>query len=522
MALRISTSVTQLGGTSCRPPFVRSLIALLASCWAGCTPPPPPDPDAADAPDEAETEVAESEAAAESSADTVDDVAETLSDAGADTTDATESSSDAADESDSDAVADALGDAEASGATCGDGVIGAGEECDPPGATDGGRSLCSSTCRVVDLLVVPPPADAGLSPPGRELLEGRHTVAATASGGAVVFVDKASKHVSVLAFGGSDTASAIVQPSVGASPAIAANPVIAASGGENFVAWNDFSIDGDGLGIALRKVGGSSAIAANASKLYAQFDPDLVFVGGELVVAWASNANVARGTDLYVRRFSTSLSPLAGEEELAVTLDAESDVSLAAFGTTYAAAWRAAFGGFESIQVKSGAKAWSLGMFDPGPYGARPALVALDATHLLVAFGKGDGTIGGAVLDTGTTGVVTASTLATGRSPALAVAGGRCFLSYRVDAVLGDPNAEELWLKELPWSASGGLDLTSVAMPLPREAAHRVGDQRHVSLFGVGSALWSTWEDYGKGISGGAGNPDVVVEKMFVPIVRLP
>src|SRR5439155_8851939 len=96
-----------------------------------------------------------------------------------------------------------------------------------------------------------------------------------------------------------------------------------------------------------------------------------------------------------------------GDEVLAATADAESDVVLTAFTDSWAAAWRVATTAGELVRVSAkgaSAPAWSVGPFPPGPAGVRPALVALDDAHLLLVVTQG--------LDVDGNGVTTTTKLA--------------------------------------------------------------------------------------------------------------
>ena len=112
--------------------------------------------------------------------------------------------------------------------------------------------------------------------------------------------------------------------------------------------------------------------------------------------------------------------------------------------------------------------------------------------------------------------------------PNVARVGDRVFVSWRSDAVLADVNAEDLWLKEISWSSSGGsitLDLSKPEIALPRWSAHLKDDQRYPGLAATpllpGGALVAAWDDYGRGFGSVEGTPDVVSELIPIPLVRL-
>ena len=112
--------------------------------------------------------------------------------------------------------------------------------------------------------------------------------------------------------------------------------------------------------------------------------------------------------------------------------------------------------------------------------------------------------------------------------PVLVRAGTRLYVAWRSERVLGAPEGEELWLKELVWGAGEAgltLDLSKPEIPLPRWSAHRPMDQRRPSLTAM--PLWPegaiavAWEDWGVTF-GFEGEPDVVTELIPTPVLRIP
>ena len=451
-----------------------------------------------------------------------------------------------ADEVTVDAVAESLdssleadvGSGDAAAPFCGDGIRDDGEECDDGLGTDTShRRACTSACRVVDVLAVPlPSVDGGLLASGRTLGLGRHPIAAGAAGLVVAFTEKSVSpvRVALTTFNAKGVASDLVTPfGAGATTALEANPVVAWTSSGIVAAWNDFGADGDGLGVALRLVDPLSPASttpahANSSTAYGQHDPDIVWAGGEVIVAWVDDAIVPHGSDLKYRRFSPTLVPLTGELDLAVTLDDEADVALAPFGTTWAAAWRSARGGLESIQVRADSSSFSVGPFVPGPYGSKPALAELDGTHLLLAFVQGvDDPLATvprfelrvAVLDLATPGTVVSTKVTTVERPSQPNAvriGTRVYLAWREDAGVGAVAGEELYLKEVPWSTS--LDLSLAPVRLPRDLAHTAGDQRVPALAALPGAVASAWDELGGAFS--TKGTDVVVGIAGAPLFR--
>lgn len=421
---------------------------------------------------------------------------------------------------------------------CGDGIRDltfsgpTAEECDH-GATSL-RALCQA-CRSVDLLALPAAAsvDAGIPLGKRSLGLGRHTVAADASGLAVVLAEDKPWRLLLTRFNALGVASDVATPiGGGAAPLVAAHPVVTAVPGGHLVVWTDGAVDGDGPGIAARFVGPSSLGAVfqvNTVAGFTQSNADVLTANSQVVVAWTDASSTARGSDVKARLFSAAtLAPLGGELELGATLDDEGDVALAAFGTGWMAAWRAGApsGASETVVAKVDGKMFYAGPQAAGPLGAKPALAEMDATHALLAYliGAGDGTFEArvAVLDTtATVGTVTGVTVATkAREVNLVRAGGKVWMTWRADAAAGDANGEELWLKELALGTSGA-DLTKAALTLPRSGEHRVGDQRQASLAAWAGGLVGIWEDFGSGLAATAMHPDVVVQFVGVPFLRL-
>jgi hypothetical protein len=156
---------------------------------------------------------------------------------------------------------------------------------------------------------------------------------------------------------------------------------------------------------------------------------------------------------------------------------------------------------------------------------------------LLVVFSRQGATaestvLHAAVLNTAQPGTVASFAIAgssslSQREPSAVRTGDRVYLAWRSDAASGNVNAEELWLKELSWTVAGStltLDLSRPEIPLPRTAANQAGDQR-TPILGTASlwpsgALVAVWEDYGVNFGVSAGQPDVAVQFIPLPILR--
>jgi hypothetical protein len=113
--------------------------------------------------------------------------------------------------------------------------------------------------------------------------------------------------------------------------------------------------DGDSLGIALRMVdpGGwdGSITHANVATNYDQFDPDVVFTGSEVSVAWVDESQASNKLDIYFRRFSPALAVLDMAAPGAVTpfdIPAGATVSTAAGRPTLVRVGKSAFLGWEA------------------------------------------------------------------------------------------------------------------------------------------------------------------------------
>jgi len=433
------------------------------------------------------------------------------------------------------------------------------EECDDGLGSE--ADWCDNTCRVRDVLVGPNIASDGpLAPPGRVLGQGRHPVAAGASGFAVAFIEREPEPaVKLRAFGGlgAPLTSAITLSS-GTAVIDASAPVIAAlPSGAYAAAWTDLNGDGDLRGIAFaiadpaQPVNVPSFTFVNEQRQFSQQAPDLVVTDSEIVVAWVDDADSATAPDLRYRRLSHSGTPLSsGDEVLAATNEGEANLALARFGSSWAAAWRSGHPAGETIQVKAGNVSWSVGpFFQGGAAEDRPALVEIDSTHLFLVFVErawGDSgaqpvpRLRWAVLDTALPGPVEAlaleprvapwaldSTLAQ-EQPAAARAGDAVYVAWHSARVIGDARAQESWLKRIDLqTAAGGvtLDFSAPEIDLPRESAHSANDQRFPAL-AAGSvpgsaALVAVWDDYGRSFGPGQGAPDVVAELIPVPSLRL-
>jgi hypothetical protein len=447
------------------------------------------------------------------------------------------------------------------GATCGDGVrVAATEECDL-GVSNGVRATCSAQCRVQDLRAIDDPLPT--TNRWRTLGAGRHPITdyeTGAFGTAFVEVNDGIPSVRITGtqLNGIPSDRAVT---VGEGPSIVlgSDPVIAGVGGAiSVVAYTDRNADGDLLGVALRRahpfgewVG--PVVRANTTTDFSQFDPDILWTGSELVVAWADDSNLSSGPDIRYRVYDASLTPkptldgpASSEGTLSAGPEPEQDVVLSRFGTSWAAAWRSFAAGTETIRVRSGTVSWSVGPFPPGPASQKPALAELDATHLLLVYTEGtdladsgvpsDGHIRASILErpgAGTpppsvsVGVVPASDRSR-TDPALVAVGAELWLAWREVSAPGDLNGDEALAKKLSWSA-GVLGTGEQAWPVQRSTSHRTGDQRHPALAILRppntyqpAALVCAWDDLGPSLGSSALHGDIGIQDNPLPLGRLP
>lgn len=424
--------------------------------------------------------------------------------------------------------------------TCDDAIVGEGEECDDG---DGGSDACTADCKTRDQAVGP--AGTALLTNDRYLGAGRHPVSGLDQGFITTYVDASGDEPAIGAtlFNIWGQRAHSVTVSEGASPIYEANPVAAAlPDGSYAVAWGDFDGDGSDLGVALRRVEADGTLgglsAANAGREFSQLNPDVLWTGSELVVAWEDYSDAFNGPDLRYRTFDAELNSTSGDLTLAASGLPEAAVALAPFSGGWVAAYRegAADGG-ETIVVKVGAATFRLEGIHGGPLDDRPALVELDETHLLVVFSAGvlTGTSGlyntprlqysvidVEVADASTPAalepldqVFTAETQTAQLNPSVTRSEQGVYVAWRSEALPGDAAGDQVWLKFLRWQAgdSPRLDAEQTELLIPRTCDGSFGDQRRPTLAQVGlppgGALAIAWEDYGRNESNG--EPEVVL-----------
>jgi hypothetical protein len=459
-----------------------------------------------------------------------------------------------------------------------DTAAGSQEECDDGIGSE--PDLCTETCRVTDTLAVRGAAQGAR----RYLGESRHPVSAGPHGFGVAFVepDSSPPEVGLAVFDTAGDPRARLALGEGSTPVLFSSPTVAALDDGSFaVAWTDFGRDGDGLGVALRRVrpasvSGSTPPVSGAdlgatlsavqfvsgSPAFSQYDPDILRVGDSLIVAWADTSNSVTAPDIRYRKFDIGSSgaqstfPAVGAAQyLSLGEEFEGGVALAPFGETWLAAWRRSRDdGEEMIQVSMPSEgfAWLIGPHPPGAAEDRPAVVELDATHIGVLYsvgtdpeGTGDANVPRlrfAVLTLGAFDPVVFDFLpddeayadpAVGQShPSLVRAGGVFYAAWRSASLFGDSQGENVFLRELSWN---GALVAAPEYRIPRAPSASSSDQRFPALAvgppSIGTpalpnpapegALVVAWDDYGQELGAIQGRPDVLVQFWPLPLLRL-
>jgi cysteine-rich repeat protein len=433
--------------------------------------------------------------------------------------------------------------------TCGDGTRALDEECDDGNATP--TDFCSATCIAREVVVVPqtpvtPPAIL----PSRQLGEGRHPTAAGSQGFAMAFVEPDADPVKVrlARFDPVGVSKPIVDVGTGTKLTETSDPVVTTlSDGSYVVAYTEFGGDGDGLGIALRQVSNTGVVSpvrfANAGTSFNQYDPDVLWTGTELVVAWADDSDGTTGPDIRYRRFDAALNPIDPvDQTLAATSAVEGRVSLAPFSSGWAAAWRAgsSVDGKERVVVRSNGIEWRTPLaFSPTPDNL-PALAELDATHLLVSFTTTSDpdavgfptfpSVNLSVVNTAAPGDVLSVPVQDGVDPgtyddqtSLVRVGTRVVLGLRI--YVNDYN-DEILLKELPWNPAVDPNMVNRSVAphwLIEEAPFYLGDQRHPALaaspLAPQGALVVAWDSHAAPDGVAQAEPDVLAKLLPLPFV---
>jgi len=419
------------------------------------------------------------------------------------------------------------------------------EECDDgPGDED---DSCTSDCRVRGIGLVPASSGEGGALPNRSLGTGRHVSSAGDADFAVVYVETgATPGMRMQTFDGWGRRSGgPINFGVGSQPTGAANPVIAALPGRQFaVGWTEATSGTPDIALRLVQPGTTpSGVPRHAhdTKAGPQQDPDVLWTGNELVVAW-SELFRAR-----YRRFDQFLNPLDIERALSADSEFAGNVALAPVAGGWAAAWRAGTQGLESIHVRVADVVWKTASVLPATEGDHPALVELDSTHLLLFFTATDLDVDAgrsevprlrtAVVDVTRSGadpIVSSSFVSRTppnddarlrqSRPAATRVGDRIFVAWQTESPLSDPLQSELWLAEVGWSPSEPARV-QLLNEWPAVADFpRAGDQINPALASApqlsGGALITAWEDHGRALPGRPA-ADVLMSFRPVPFVTL-
>ncbi len=414
-------------------------------------------------------------------------------------------------------------------------------------------TLCGTCANPLE----PTSASVRLCPNERRLGDGRHQASATETGWfGVTYLEFAGGEPSVqLASFDEDGVPFSRRPiDEGTTPLYFSNPVIAGLSTDSVfaAAWTDLNGDGDQLGVAMRLVTlGQADLGAveyaNESREFSQFDPDIIWTGSEIVVAWVDDTNLRTAPDIRYRTFDEDLKPTSGEQDLAAGPEVDADVALTTFDGSWAAIWRSASNQGEKIEAVAGSVAWEVGPFPPPPAIDVPAVAELDSTHLLVVYTQGTDPLSsgventprlrGAVLDVASPGPVipfAIDPLVTGftdpsfsqSQPAVVNVDGDIYIAWRSENRAAGLGGEELWIKPVAWdSMTDTLTLTTTELRFQRDAVHADGDQRRpvlaASNLAPSGAIVAAWTDFGRTLGTGQGSPDIGVQLMPNPLIRI-
>ena len=423
-------------------------------------------------------------------------------------------------------------------AVCGDGYRDPlAEECDIGSAN--GIGVCSATCRVADDVLSPPLGDAtfgGQPHPSAFDAEGFATGFALGSSPPteldVAFFDALGRPIATRAV-------SVATTLFPAGTGIALAPLTC---GTYAAAWTDYNGDGDAAGVALRRIDSNAAPVgapghANAGTAFNQVLQDMIWTGNELVVVWGDDGDLSSLGELKMRTFDASLTPTSADQILAHTSGLSTSAVLAPFAGSWAASWLSFdVAGPVSVVAQAGSTNWTAATLPGGAVVDTPALIDLDATHLLVVYAasvsaSNPTTLEGAILDLAAPGsavpIAITPTVAPAnaelRQPSLTRVGSRVFLSWLSNT--NPPNAEPLpgdvWLKELDLGATPGtIDTSQPEIALPRATTDANGMEDTpalaLSLPGAPQTLLAGWHDHsGPGVAS-----HVLVEAIPLPLLR--
>ncbi|MGC4069844.1 MAG: hypothetical protein QM784_35340 [Polyangiaceae bacterium] len=448
-------------------------------------------------------------------------------------------------------------------AFCGDGVRDPNaEECDDGPASTG--ELCNWACQVTDRWVR---HDNTALTAGqrwsRELGAGVHPIAANADRIAVVFVEqllpKGTAVVRLNTFDALGVPEGSYVVSEGTWPADNADPVVAVlANGDVVVAFTEFGGDGDGLGIALRRLRAGqtqmdAVTYASAPSFAAQQHADILALSDGFVLAYTDESDAANGPDLRVAEYELEMKE-RNRRALANAANLEGRVSLAPIGSKWGATWRTLdTDGLEKLEAydASANVRWSGASHRAGVADESPTLIEASATSRLVLFGVGTDPDNDGVFSTNRIHVASLSTDTPGTIPDAAPLtrfaafqplltrgeiapravrlDNEAYLAWSSGNVTSDAKGEDVWFQRVTATTSGSTVTISAETEtrLPRLENERAGDQRNASQAILArssrypsGALVSVWEDYGETQGTGSAEPEVVVQLVPLSIRR--
>jgi hypothetical protein len=428
---------------------------------------------------------------------------------------------------------------------CGDGYRDLSEECDDGLGTTPESRACTEACAVADRLVALDPSVQ------QRWLGSTHSVASGPNGHAVAVIEQLEHpndlepRVTVALFdapGRRLGTSNLVDVDFDVAPAVEALP-----DGDFALVVSQMDLDAEGLGIGLYRIpetGGEPEFVTvvNESTAYGQHGPAAAWDGSALVVAWlddSPNLNPAgSGRRVCSQRFTPDLVALSAKEScFDESVLWPSDLALAAATGSTAIAWRESDGYDDHIVVQGEGWRWdsealvATAAFEP------PTLSWLDNGTLLVIATEGDGLQRATVLDGGSELVpfepLPAPSGLPRYGPTLAATPYGVYLAWSEPEEPPDggwtATLGEVWLQKLVWTGTELDSSSQPPIPLPRQAAHQVGDQHRPIIVPVvdstqpapGGALLACWNDLtADNFLDQSEHGDVVLELIPTPIVR--
>jgi len=444
-------------------------------------------------------------------------------------------SSDTGGEAEPDAPVEAGPDGPVGPNICGDGWRDpVQEECDD-GVEPMGPPVsraCTSSCVVVDRLA----GDQSISEAKERWLGiGRHQIAGGVYGHAVVTMEVDSEDMARVAlYAFSPVGVRLGGSSWGPVP-IEADPVVAAlPNGDYAVAYSEFGVDGDGLGIALVRVSNDGSTVqkkgvANGTMVFSQHSPDLFWTGKHLAVGWEDESTIPRR--VCVRQFTEDLVP-AGAQSCMFDYDDVSRIALDALVGEPIIAYRVDGPGTSVHRVHlPGGVIFNTPAIAAPAFDESIAILPLDDCTILTAYVDGNQVMTASVFNETGTELAPPFAFAGPRGrPTLAATDDSIYIAWwePPELPLGgagwDPFFEELWIQKLSWDGAG-LTESAPPMPLPRHDAHRLGDQVIPALISLpywpNGGILAAWTDLsGSNYGGQAVHGDVIIQLIPTPILR--